>query len=81
LFLAAALPRIGAIVRAARLVLIVAGALTMISLAALALYYGRDLGYRFEVLAIGVDWLTLIVVGVMLALGFRHDAIAPAASP
>ena len=79
MFLAAALPRAGGIVRAARIVLVVAGTLTAMSLAVLAVHYGRDLGYRFEVLAIGVDWLALIVTGVLLALGFRKDVIAPKA--
>jgi hypothetical protein len=81
-FLASALPRVGGVVRAARIVLVVAGALTVISLVALAVYYGRDLDYRFEVVAIGVDWLALIITGTLVALGFRRDAIAaPAEHP
>lgn len=35
------------------------------------LIYGHNLEYRFEVFAITVDWTTLIVAGVLLALFFR----------
>jgi hypothetical protein len=35
-------------------------------------YFGFDLGYRFEVAIIVIDWLTLIVAGVLMALVFRR---------
>ena len=79
-FLAAALPKVGGVVRAARIVLVAAGAIVVLSSVLLAVQYGRDLDYRFEVLAIGVDWLALIVAGALLAVGFRKDVIAPAES-
>ena len=79
-FLAAALPKVGGVVRAARIVLVAAGAIVVLSSVLLAVQYGRDLDYRFEVLAIGVDWLALIVAGTLLAIGFRKDVIAPAES-
>ncbi|HEY5135178.1 MAG TPA: hypothetical protein VIJ41_05285 [Candidatus Nanopelagicales bacterium] len=79
-FLAAALPKVGGVVRAARVVLVAAGAIVVLSSVLLAVQYGRDLDYRFEVLAIGVDWLALIVAGALLAIGFRKDVIAPAES-
>lgn len=36
------------------------------------LLYGHNLDYRFEVFVIAVDWLTLIVAGVLLAIFFRR---------
>lgn len=36
------------------------------------LIYGYNLEYRFEVFVIAVDWTTLIVAGVLLALFFRQ---------
>jgi len=79
-FLAAALPRVRGVVRAARIVLVAAGVIVVLSSVLLAVQHGRDLDYRFEVLAIGVDWLALIVAGALLAIGFRQDVIAPAES-
>jgi hypothetical protein len=44
-------------------------------------YFGFDLGYRFEVTIIVVDWLTLIAVGVLMALVFRRgDDVSAARS-
>ena len=65
LFLAAALPPARGTVRATRVVLTVAGALTLVSLVGLAAFYGRDLGYRYEVVALSVGWIALIVIGVL----------------
>ena len=79
-FLAAALPPVRGAVRAARIVLVAAGAIVVLSSVLLAVRYGQDLDYRVEVLAIGVDWLALIVAGALLAVGFRKDVIAPAES-
>lgn len=36
------------------------------------LIYGHNLEYRFEVFVIAVDWTTLIVAGVLLAVFFRN---------
>jgi len=77
-FLAASLPKVGGVVRGARVVLVAAGAVVVVSSVALAVQYGRDLDYRFEVLAIGVDWLALIVAGTLLAVGFRKGVIGHA---
>jgi len=79
-FLAAALPPVRGAVRAARIVLVAAGVIVVLSSVLLAVRYGQDLDYRVEVLAIGVDWLALIVAGALLAVGFRKDVIAPAES-
>jgi hypothetical protein len=75
LFLTAALPPVGGVVRATRWVLTIAGVLAVVSLAGFAAYYGRDLGYRYEVAALSIVWITLIVTGVLLGIAFRRGAI------
>ena len=37
-------------------------------------YYGFGLEYRFEVAAISIAWLTLMISGVLLAFVFRRAA-------
>lgn len=49
------------------------------TLAALAFYsfaYGLLRGYRFEVAAISINWLGLVLVGVLLGLWFRRQTIS-----
>lgn len=46
--------------------------LVLLSLAATSLTYGLDRLDRFEVLAISVDWLVLIVNGILLSIMFRR---------
>jgi hypothetical protein len=58
--------------RATKWVLLAAFALAAGAFAGLWSYFGFDLGYRFEVAIIVIDWLTLIVVGVLMALVFRR---------
>ena len=38
---------------------------------ALSAMYGLDVDYRFEVVAISVDWTVLIVAGTLLAIAYR----------
>lgn len=38
----------------------------------LSLIYGPDLEYRFEVLVITINWITLIAVGVLLSIFFKR---------
>lgn len=64
--------------RVARGVLGAGGTLTAVALVVQALLYRADLEYRFEVVGIGLDWLVLIVVGVLLALRARSAATGPA---
>lgn len=58
------------------------GALIVVALLGYALTYRADLEYRFEVAGIAVDWLVLIITGVLLGAGARRrpstDARAPA---
>lgn len=64
--------------RITRWVLFLAASLTVLSFAGLSAYFGFDIGYRFEVASIAIVWITLAVVGVMLAFVFRGYARANA---
>ena len=46
--------------------------LTWAALVGLAVAYGRDLGYRFELAAISVHWVVVVVGGVLLAAELRR---------
>ncbi|HET9656182.1 MAG TPA: hypothetical protein VFP72_12570 [Kineosporiaceae bacterium] len=47
------------------------GGLTVVALVGYAVGYRADLEYRFEVAGIAVDWLVLLVTGVLLAVAYR----------
>jgi hypothetical protein len=67
--------------RATKWVLLAAFAVAAGAFVGLWTYFGFDLGYRFEVTIIVVDWLTLIAVGVLMALVFRRgDDVSAARS-
>ena len=59
---------------AVRWVFIAAFILTIVSLAAVSLIYGLDRQYRFEVAAISINWLVLIVNGILLSIVFRRQS-------
>jgi hypothetical protein len=48
------------------------GLLAIGSLVGLALIYGLQLEYRFEVAVLTIDWTTLIIAGVLLGFWFRR---------
>ncbi len=75
-FVAGTLGRGERLERTTRLTLFTASALAVGSLVVLAALYRSDLGYRYEVVVIVVDWLALIASGVMLSVLFRRD-LAP----
>jgi hypothetical protein len=53
--------------------LFIASALVVIAArVVLALQYGHDLEYRFEIFAISINWTLLIVSGVLLSIWFRR---------
>ncbi len=64
----------GRLDRAIHWIYLLAAILTIGSLVVLSAMYGAGLDYRFEVLAIAVDWLTLIVSGILLGVWFRRAA-------
>lgn len=55
-----------------RWLLAVAGGLTVLLLVVMAIGFGADLEYRFEVAAISVTWLTLTVAAALLAVWMRR---------
>ena len=67
--------------RAARIVFIAGGTLTVFALIGYAVAYRADLDYRFAVVAIAVDWLVLIIAGALLAVAARRDAPGPVPPP
>ncbi|MDA8435378.1 MAG: hypothetical protein M0Z98_05280, partial [Actinomycetales bacterium] len=75
LFLAAALPPGHGVVRATRIVLVLAGALAVVSLGGLAAFYGRHLDYRYEVTSLSIAWIALIATGILLSIAFRRGAV------
>jgi hypothetical protein len=73
LFMAFALSSRSGVETAARWVFLAAFALTVVSLVAASIIYGLDRSYRFEIAVISIDWLALIVNGVLLAVVFRRQ--------
>jgi hypothetical protein len=72
-FLALALGRVG-LERATRWVFLVSSALMVAAFVGMSLYFGFGLEYLFEVTAISIGWLTLMIAGVLLTLVFRRAA-------
>ena len=62
---------------AVRWILVISG-IVAAALLALGLWYGRQLDDRFEVVAIGIDWAVLIVVGVLPGLSSGRVRRRPA---
>jgi hypothetical protein len=62
----------GGLERAIRWVFLVAGVLAVGGLVVFAVIFGTDLDVRYEVAAISVDYLALIVGGSLLAVLFRR---------
>jgi hypothetical protein len=58
---------------AVRWVFVIGLILTVVSLAVISIGYGLEKLDRFEVVAISVDWLVLIVGGVLLSVVFRRQ--------
>lgn len=82
LTLAAVFTRPTRLDRGLRWLFLVGGALTVAALPALAITFGADLEYRYEVAAIAVTWITFIVGGVLLFRWFGTTATpTPSAGP
>ncbi len=64
--------------RVLRWLLVGGGVAAVAALVWLAVAYGADLEYRFEVIGIGIDWLVLIVAGALLGALFRPTVREPA---
>ena len=73
LFMGLALGSSTRVESAARWVFIGAFVLVYVLLAVISFTYGLDREYRFEVAAISVDWLALIINGILFAILFRRQ--------
>ena len=58
--------------RATRWVFLVSSALTVAAFVGMSMYFGFGLEYRFEVTAISIGWLTLMISGSLLVFVFRR---------
>jgi hypothetical protein len=72
LFVASVFSRREKLEQAIRLLFITSSALVVGSLIFLALFYGSDLEYRYEVVSLLIDWIVLIVSGVLLSVFFKR---------
>lgn len=70
LFVVGAIERRDRLTRLVRALFVSSGILNIGSLLVLALIYGYDLEYRYEVAAITITWITLTIAGVLLGLVF-----------
>ena len=73
LFLAPVFANEGRLASVVRWVFITGFVLTMVFLAVLSIIYGLDRMDRFEVAVISIDWLVLVINGVLLSLLFRRQ--------
>lgn len=61
--------------RVIRWVLALGGGIVVAALAVMAPMYGSDLAYRFELAAISVTWLAVVLVGAALAVAHLRRAL------
>jgi len=59
-----------------RWIFVTAFILAMVALAVISINYGLDREDRFEVAVLSIDWLVLIVDGVLLSIIFRRQSKA-----
>ena len=74
LFLAAVFVRKNRLEQAIKYIFIIGAVLSVGGLIPIALIHGRYLEYRYEVLSLTVDWIVLIISGVLLSLYFRRTS-------
>lgn len=72
LFSGLSLGRLTRLERVARGLLVISGIAVIAVLVSFALIFGKDLEYRFEVIAISIDCLVLVVAGVLLGVLFKR---------
>ena len=72
LFVAPVFNQPGKVARFLRRFFTVMGALAVGGFILYALYYGQDLEYRYEVFSIMIDWVGLIVAGLLLSSFFAR---------
>lgn len=72
IFMASALSGYGRLGSAIRWIFMAGFGLTVLALVLIAIRYGLYREYRFEVAAISITWLTLIVTGILSAILFHR---------
>lgn len=60
--------------RITRRIFLISSALIVAAFVGMSFYFGLGLEYRFEVAAIFLGWVTLMITGVLLAFTFRRSA-------
>ena len=60
--------------RTTQLVYLVSSTLMVAAFVGMSWYFGFGLEYRFEVTAIAIGWVTLVISGLLLAFVFRRPA-------
>ena len=75
LFLALVFNASGRLEAAVRWVFILGFLLTFVSLAWISIQHGLDREYRFEIAVISIDWLVLLVNGILLAILFGGSRV------
>jgi hypothetical protein len=73
LFLAPVFANIGRLASVVKWVFIAGFVLTMVFLAVISVIHGLDRMDRFEIAVISIDWLVLVINGVLLSLLFRRQ--------
>jgi hypothetical protein len=72
LFSGLSLGRLTRLERVARRLLVISGVAVIGALVTLALIFGKDLEYRFEVIALSIDCIVLVVAGLLLGVLFKR---------
>jgi hypothetical protein len=72
LFSGLSLGRLTRLERVVRGLLVISGIAVIGALVSFALIFGKDLEYRFEVIALSTDWIVLVVSGVLLGVVFKR---------
>jgi hypothetical protein len=74
LFLSRVFTGRGRLVGALRWLMLLAGSLTLAALVTMTWWFGMDLEYRFEVVAITITWIAVIGSSALLAIWLRRPA-------
>lgn len=75
LFMAFVFPMRGSLERWLRLILLLPFVLTLFSTFYYSIKFGTDRSYRLEIALITINWLTMIVLGILTAILFRQKKI------
>ena len=73
LFMAPVLSNRSRLESAVRWIFVIAFVLAIVSLAVISIIYGLNRQDRFEVIVLSIDWLALIINGVLLSIVFRRQ--------